>query len=138
MKVAIEHPFRFSVVPDMKGEPSGSYRTPKGIYLKLQIESRGVGERGSGGDGEMGCIRYLPCIPSSNQFLPIFYQLILLRTYFLEIPNGFYITLFLQIDVLFICWTIVKSLKPFTGKTFSIFILKIDILFIYWTIVVEV
>ncbi len=27
MKVSIEHPFRFSVVPDMKGEPSGSYIT---------------------------------------------------------------------------------------------------------------
>ena len=47
---------------------------------------------GRWGDGEMGCIRYLPLIQSSNQLLPIFYQFLILPTYFLEIPNAFYKT----------------------------------------------
>ncbi|MGD1712393.1 hypothetical protein ACP6PK_03195, partial [Dapis sp. BLCC M172] len=48
----------------------------------------GDGEMGRWGDGEMGCIRYLPLIPSSNQLLPIFSQLLLQITYFMEIPSG--------------------------------------------------
>ncbi|OZH51918.1 hypothetical protein AFK68_27750 [Hydrocoleum sp. CS-953] len=62
-----------------------AYRTPKGIYLKTE---EGDGEMGRWGDGEMGCIRYLPLIQSSNQLLPIFYQLLFPPTYFLEIRLG--------------------------------------------------
>ncbi|OZH54061.1 hypothetical protein AFK68_13420 [Hydrocoleum sp. CS-953] len=57
---------------------------PFGIYLKVE------GEMGRWGGGEMGCIRYLPLIQSSNQLLPINYQFLIPPIYFLEIPNGFY------------------------------------------------
>ena len=64
MKVAIEHPFRFSAAADMKGEPNSGYRTPEGIYLKLYIESRGAGERGRWGFGGVLDICQNPIIKS--------------------------------------------------------------------------